>query len=73
MKTTRRSRIDILAAVLLAFSQGSVDGAGLTPAEWEWAEQEIETTYGGDFDALARGLRAEMVACSLACRLAEKG
>lgn len=41
----KRSRTEILAAVLLAFSTGTVDGAGLTAAEWEWAETEIETRY----------------------------
>jgi hypothetical protein len=69
--TTRRTRTDILAAVLLAFSQGTVDGAGLTPAEWDWAEQEIETRYDGSFDAVAAALRAEMAACALACRVVE--
>ena len=69
----RRSETEILAAVLLAYSTGVVDGAGLTPTEWEWAETTIETRFGGDFDAVAAHLKAEMTACALACRVAEKG
>jgi hypothetical protein len=65
-------RIEILAAVLLAFSTGCVDGAGLTAAQWEWAEQEIEGRFGGDFDKLAEYLKAEMRACEAKCRAAEK-
>lgn len=64
-------RIEILAAVLLAFSTGCVDGAGLTPAQWDWAEQEIETRFGGDFDAVAAYLKTEMKACEAKCRAAE--
>jgi hypothetical protein len=71
--TTRRPRTEILAAVLLAFSTGCVDGAGLTVAEWDWAETEIETAYAGDFDKVAAALRDEMAACALACRVTEKG
>lgn len=67
----RRPGTEILAAVLLAFSQGTTDGAGLTPTEWDWAEQEIEGRFGGDFDAVAKALREEMAACSLACRVVE--
>lgn len=69
--TMKRSRIAILTAVYLAFVQNRHDGADLTPEEWEWAEHEIETQYGGDFAALKKDLAAEMAACSLACRLAE--
>jgi hypothetical protein len=69
----RRTGTEILAAVLLAYSTGCVDGAGLTPSEWDWAEREIEGRFGGDFDAVAAHLRAEMVACSLVCRVSEKG
>jgi hypothetical protein len=68
-----KRRTEILAAVLLAFSTGAVDGAGLTSTEWDWAEQTIETRFGGDFDAVAAYLNAEMTACALACRVAEKG
>jgi len=67
----RRPAIEILAAVLLAFSQGTTDGAGLTVAEWEWAEQEIEGRYNGDLDAVAAALAAEAKACELACSTAE--
>lgn len=70
---SKRTRTEILAAVLLAFSSGCVDGAGLTVAEWDWAEVEIETRYAGDFDAVAADLKAEMKACALACRVQEKG
>lgn len=65
-------RIEILAAVLLAFSTGCVDGAGLTVAQWEYAEQEIETYFGGDFNKLAEYLKTEMKACESKCRAAEK-
>lgn len=68
----KRSRIAILTAVYLAFVQNRFDGADLSPEEWEWAEREIETQYGGDFAELKKALAAEMTACSLACRLAEK-
>lgn len=69
----RRAGTEILAAVLLAFSTGCTDGAGLTESEWTWAEREIEDRFGGDFDAVAAALRAEMAACALACRVSEKG
>lgn len=68
-----KRRTEILAAVLLAFSTGCLDGAGLTVAQWEWAETEIEGRFGGDLDAVAAALRAELAACALACRVAEKG
>jgi hypothetical protein len=68
-----KRRTEILAAVLLAYSTGCVDGAGLSFAEWTWAEAEIETRFGGDFDAVAAYLNAEMTACALACRVSEKG
>lgn len=68
----KRSRIAILTAVYLAFVQNRFDGADLSPEEWEWAEQEIETRYGGDFSKLKKALAAEMTACSLACRVSEK-
>ncbi len=50
-----KRRTEILAAVLLAYSTGCVDGAGLTPTEWEWAETTIETRFGGDFDVVDYG------------------
>jgi hypothetical protein len=64
---TASRQIEILAAVLNAFANNRVDGAGLTADEWTWAESEIEGRFKGDFEAVAAHLRAEMTACALVC------
>lgn len=66
---TRRSRTDILIACLAAF--GGIQG-NLSEAEVDYGMTIIETEYDGDLDAVQRDLRAEMVACSLACRVSER-
>ena len=68
MKTTRRPRTEILAAVLAAFSgmQGN-----LTEAEWTYGIGVVETEFDGDLQAVERALRAEMTACALACSVME--
>jgi hypothetical protein len=70
-KTNRSSktRAEILALVVMAFTYNMVDGAGLSLAEWDWAEHEIETVYGGDFEAVAKAVKAEMAVAALVCRL----
>ena len=69
MKTTRRPRTEILAAVLAAFSgmQGN-----LTEAEADYGIGVVETEFDGDLNAVAAALRAEMAACALACSVMEK-
>lgn len=65
----KRSRTDILIAVLAAFS--GIRG-NLTEREWAYGIAIVEDEYGCDLEAVERDLRAEMAACSLACRIAEK-
>ncbi len=65
MKTRRT---EILAALLAAFS--GITGS-LSEAEVDYGMAVIETEYGCDLDAVAAALRAELAACSLACRAVE--
>jgi hypothetical protein len=68
--TTRRPHIEILAAVLAAFS--GIQG-NLTLGEWNYGIAIVEVEFDGDLKAVERALRAEMAACALACRVTEKG
>lgn len=69
MKTPRRPRTEILAAVLAAFSgmQGN-----LTEAEADYGIGIVETEFDGDLQVVERALRAEMKACALACSVLQR-
>lgn len=66
----KRNRTAILMTLLAAFS--GIRG-NLSEQEADYGMRIIETEYDGDLDALKRDLQAEMTACSLACRVSEKG
>ena len=65
-----KRRTEILAAVLAAFS--GIQG-NLTEAEWDAGISIVETEFNSDLDAVAAHLKAELTACSLVCRVSEKG
>lgn len=68
MKTTR-ARTEILAAILAAFA--GIQG-NLSEEEWNLGMDIVESEFDSDLDAVAAALRAELAACSLACRIQEK-
>lgn len=67
---TMKRRPEILAAVLAAFA--GMPG-NLSETEWEQGIAIVEGEFDCDLDAVAAALRAELAACALACRVAEKG
>ena len=67
---SKKTRTEILAAVLAAFA--GMPG-NLSETEWERGIAIVEGEFDCDLDAVAAALRAELAACALACRVAEKG
>lgn len=63
------NRTEILAGIIAAFA--GIRG-NMTDAEWSYGIAIVEDEFACDLDAVAAHLKAELAACALAVRAAEK-